>query len=283
MTLFARPDDPIVTQLGFTNGQTATINTTPAELVDDFNQALAAALDAAGLPRVVADQTATVLETVVTTGDLAANSTTIVNVADTSRLAVGQLVSGTGIPAGTTVLGVSGHTVTLSANSTAAATGVSLTFTQTQSRLVLSPQVPGSVQVLTLHTTAGDPTTAQLGFADGQAASFVSPSLEVAGTANVPANGRLASDTHFSLTIDGRAPVPVTVPLSSTSGNTTPQQLATAFNAALQAAGITSVVANLATSIAPGGAVQTILVFYPSVVGSIGSLILNTRPQETRW
>ena len=273
LTLYTTSGDPMVTQFGFTNNQSATINTTPDELINDFN----AALGAAGLAQIVASQSGSSTNTFVTSGDLTDKSEAIDHVASTINLAVGQTVTGNGIPSGTTVTGISGTTVTMSAKATVTVAGQSLVFAQTAPKLVLSPRVPGSVQVLTIHTTAADPTTTQLGYADGQTASYTSPSLDLEGSSAVPKSGQLAADASFSLTIDGGAPVAVTVKASSTSGNTTPQQLADDFNTALQAARIGAVVAQLVTSLTPAGDVQTVLAFDPAVVGSIGSLTLNAQ------
>lgn len=69
-------------------------------------------------------------EAVSTTGDTSSvsNPNKIINVASTAGIAIGQYVAGTGIPAGTTVIGISGSTVTISANATATNTGTSLSF-----------------------------------------------------------------------------------------------------------------------------------------------------------
>jgi hypothetical protein len=61
------------------------------------------------------------------TGDTHTN-TTLDNVSDTSYLAIGWKVSGTGIPAGTTIANIVGSTITLSAAATATAAGVTITF-----------------------------------------------------------------------------------------------------------------------------------------------------------
>lgn len=54
-----------------------------------------------------------------------------VTVTDATGIAIGQPVRGTGIPSGTTVLGISGTTITLSQGATASGTGVSLLFVTT--------------------------------------------------------------------------------------------------------------------------------------------------------
>jgi hypothetical protein len=57
------------------------------------------------------------------------SSTSLTSVADTTGIAAGQTVTGTGIPAGTTVASVSGSTVVISQAATSTNTGVALTFT----------------------------------------------------------------------------------------------------------------------------------------------------------
>ena len=56
------------------------------------------------------------------------SNTTLDSMSSTTGLINGMSVSGTGIPAGTTISNISGSTITLSAASTATATGVSVTF-----------------------------------------------------------------------------------------------------------------------------------------------------------
>lgn len=62
-----------------------------------------------------------------TTGDTHSN-TTLDNIANTTNIAVGWKVEGTGIPANTTVSAIVGSTVTLSQAATATAAGVTITF-----------------------------------------------------------------------------------------------------------------------------------------------------------
>jgi flagellar hook-associated protein 3 FlgL len=76
----------------------------------------------------------------------AANLTTtgkIVTLPDVAGLAVGQAVSGQGIPAGTTIesIDTAAKTVTLSANPTAAGVNISLAFAFDGARIKLSPSV----------------------------------------------------------------------------------------------------------------------------------------------
>jgi hypothetical protein len=63
-------------------------------------------------------------------GDLTAGSTTVVNLSATNELSVGLGISGTGIPSGTTVTGISGKTLTLSNAATQTAAAQGLTYTR---------------------------------------------------------------------------------------------------------------------------------------------------------
>ncbi|MEM7183832.1 MAG: Ig-like domain-containing protein [Spirochaetota bacterium] len=68
-------------------------------------------------------------DTAIKTGDLSTGSTQVYSVANAATdLIVGMVVTGTGIPAGTTVAAISGTTVTLSNPATAPGSGVSLKF-----------------------------------------------------------------------------------------------------------------------------------------------------------
>lgn len=72
----------------------------------------------------------TTLTPVVETGDTTSASASVINIGTTTGLTVGMVVTGAGIPVNTTILTVdSGTAITLSANATATAAGVSLTFT----------------------------------------------------------------------------------------------------------------------------------------------------------
>jgi RHS repeat-associated protein len=60
----------------------------------------------------------------------------VINVASSTGIGVGQTVEGNGIPANTTVTGISYNNITLSANPTASGSGVSVTFLSTSLQLV---------------------------------------------------------------------------------------------------------------------------------------------------
>lgn len=64
-------------------------------------------------------------------GNTIQNTNTILGLASTIGLAPGQTIAGTGIPAGTTIIGVGINSITISANATATNNGVSLSISQT--------------------------------------------------------------------------------------------------------------------------------------------------------
>ena len=66
--------------------------------------------------------------TLATTGNTTNANNVIASVANTTGLIPGMSVTGTGIPASTTISSISGSNVTISNNATATATGVALTF-----------------------------------------------------------------------------------------------------------------------------------------------------------
>ncbi|MGE3819419.1 MAG: beta strand repeat-containing protein, partial [Isosphaeraceae bacterium] len=71
-------------------------------------------------------------------------------------------------------------------------------------------------------------------------------SPRLTGDGPFPGDGRLTADSSFTVTIDRDAPVVVTVPRSATADNHLASDLVADYNAALAAAGITSVVAQIA-------------------------------------
>ena len=64
------------------------------------------------------------------TGKTSARSTSITGVSSTSNLALGQILSGSGLPAGDAIMGITGSTLTMSLQSTASASRVSLSALQ---------------------------------------------------------------------------------------------------------------------------------------------------------
>lgn len=65
----------------------------------------------------------------VVTGDTASGSNVINNVSDTSRIILGQSISGSNIPSGSTVTNISGSSVTISGVASSLAVGISFTLT----------------------------------------------------------------------------------------------------------------------------------------------------------
>lgn len=69
----------------------------------------------------------TSLLTITFTGNTSSGSATISSVSSTDGLAIGHVVTGSGIPANTTIIAFTSNTITLSANATATGTGTTLT------------------------------------------------------------------------------------------------------------------------------------------------------------
>jgi hypothetical protein len=65
---------------------------------------------------------------VATTGALTTGSNQVTGVANTMALAVGDVITGTGIPANTTITAISGNTITLSANATATSASATISL-----------------------------------------------------------------------------------------------------------------------------------------------------------
>lgn len=110
--------------------------------------------------------------TVVNTG-LASGSTSA-TVADATGLYAGMGVAGSGIPTGTTIVGVNGTTVTLSAAATASSTSATLTYTRVANRLyacdasiVNGPSRAGFVGFTVAAFNPGDMATYAAGGAMG--------------------------------------------------------------------------------------------------------------------
>jgi len=81
-----------------------------------------------------------------TTGNLANGSNQLTNLASVAGIEPGQLITGTGVPASTYVVSLSGSTATMSQNATGAGTGVSVVFGNTNVSVV-SPAGSGEIQV----------------------------------------------------------------------------------------------------------------------------------------
>lgn len=83
-----------------------------------------------------------------TTGNVSNGSTTVANLATISGVRRGQIVSGTGIPAGTYILSIAGTSIVLSQAGTATNTGVTLTFS---SRKIYSQEANSNVYITTTN------------------------------------------------------------------------------------------------------------------------------------
>lgn len=97
--------------------------------------------------------------TLSTAGTLTAGQPTISSI-KTASIAVGQQVSGSGVPAGTTVMEVGDGTVTLSANATAGGTAVPLTFTTCFDATSTTGDVTAGSAIV---TSIADPAIVMLG------------------------------------------------------------------------------------------------------------------------
>jgi hypothetical protein len=63
-----------------------------------------------------------------TTGDTTITSPVLANVPDTTNVEAGMFVTGTGVPAGTTVLSTTADSITMSANATATASDIAIAY-----------------------------------------------------------------------------------------------------------------------------------------------------------
>jgi len=88
-----------------------------------------------------------------TTGNITSGLPTLSALAITAGLAVGNTIVATGVPAGTTILSISGSTLTMSANATATTVGVAVQFTGS---VIVNPGVAYSKgKALTLANQTG--------------------------------------------------------------------------------------------------------------------------------
>jgi hypothetical protein len=156
-------------------------------------------------------------------------SPTLTSVSSLTGLAIGQVLTGAGIPANTAISAISGTTITMSANATAT---VSTAVTITSSASLAVGQVLSSPVSFTGITTSGSPTitgiTSVTGLAAGQG---------LTGT-GIPANTVISSITGsaapYSITMSANAnytittaepitstgPIPLNTTISSISGTT---------------------------------------------------------------
>lgn len=94
-----------------------------------------------------------------TTGDITNGSNQLINLASVTGVAPGLIVSGTGIPTGTTIIGVAGNTVTLSTNATATTVGLSVTFKEDLNGTFILTSASGTTFTYTLLGTNGTSAT----------------------------------------------------------------------------------------------------------------------------
>ncbi len=156
-------------------------------------------------------------------------SPTLTSVSSLTGLAIGQVLTGAGIPANTAISAISGTTITMSANATAT---VSTAVTITSSASLAVGQVLSAPVSFTGITTSGSPTitgiTSVTGLAAGQG---------LTGT-GIPANTVISSITGsaapYSITMSANAnytittaepitstgPIPLNTTISSISGTT---------------------------------------------------------------
>jgi hypothetical protein len=101
------------------------------------------------LPLVPLNEYLTAQTALVTTGNVAASSPTLTGLASTVGVFPGQTVTGAGIPADTTVVGIPTATsVTLSADATTNGVGVTLTFTTATNLTIVGAPGGGRCQVV---------------------------------------------------------------------------------------------------------------------------------------
>lgn len=94
-----------------------------------------------------------------TTGDVANNSNVISNLASLSGLTIGQLITGTGIPADTQIIDMGVSSVTISNNATATNTGVLLTFNDNLNGTFKITNTGANTFTYTLAGATGSATT----------------------------------------------------------------------------------------------------------------------------
>ncbi|HYE85703.1 MAG TPA: VCBS domain-containing protein, partial [Vicinamibacterales bacterium] len=225
-------------------------------------------------------------------GNTSNSSTTLSGLSSTSNLAVGMAVSGTGIPAGTTITAIpSATSVILSAAATANATGVSLTFDRHASNTVSSstitvsavnaaPQVTvaGSALAYTENATTAvdgaltitDTDSANLAGATVRITNYVAGQDVLAFTSQFGIAGTFDTATGV-LTLSGAATKAdyQTVLRSVTYSNSSDNPATTARNVVFQVTdgGASNNLSNLGTrSITIGAANDTPVLSTPSAV-----------------
>lgn len=124
------------------------------------------------------------------TGDITNGQPTIANVTNVSYFRVGMRIQSptAGIPAGAYVTDITGTTITMSANATATAAGITLQDTQVTGRKVY--RSGGSVASVLLVTTLSDITTTS--YTDNAADTALGAAITTSGFDVLPAIGGIA-------------------------------------------------------------------------------------------
>ena len=155
-------------------------------------------------------------------------SPTLTSVSSLTGLAIGQVLTGAGIPANTAIIAISGTTITMSANATAS---VSTAVTITSSASLAVGQLLSAPVSFTGITTSGSPTLTSVSSVTGLAAG-----QGLTGT-GIPANTVISSivtTAPFSITMSASAnytittaepitstgPIPLNTTISAISGTT---------------------------------------------------------------
>jgi hypothetical protein len=129
---------------GLIAGQVITgtgIPTTPPTTIVSFS-------GSAGSATIVMSANATATSVVSITGNLTSGSPTIASISGSTGFAINSVISGTGIPTGTTVIAITATTITMSANATVSGTKVTVSTPATEA--VTSP----TTQAITVGVTA---------------------------------------------------------------------------------------------------------------------------------
>ena len=132
-----------------------------------------------------------------TTGNTTNASKSLTSLASTSGIARGQVVVGTGIPAGTTVSSASGSTVTLSTAATATATGVSVTFGTTTNNSDEDTNYPNAMtQINTIMPNPGQGTSSP-GDTPKEVLFIVTDGVEDTNVAGCTTSGGAGADPPY--------------------------------------------------------------------------------------
>jgi hypothetical protein len=169
----------------------------------------------------------TIITTLATTTN---SSTSLTSIANTAGVAAGQTITGTGIPANTTVVTLSGTTVAMSQAATASGSGVSVTFTGPKVTTTSSAGLPTSINC---SGSSPFPCTPIIhvsgnGIADGVYVASIIDSTHITlgrrGTAFTPLLSGAQTITYSELNVAGRLSgcnlTLSSMPVSSNCGST---------------------------------------------------------------